>query len=143
TDAPKRFLGENISKKLGLDSNRSVILYQSEIKSKLYVQGRNRKEIAIASKSAGDNQGFSLNRALDLEINFYNNLLQWPGLSKLSFVSPVAANAFSYYRYDYAGSARVNGRVIYKIHVIPLRKYAPAFRGNIYIMKDSWRIYSV
>ena len=143
TDAPRRFLGENVSKRLGLDSNKSIILYQSEAKSKLYVEGRNKKEIVNAEKTAGDNQGFSLEHALDLEINFYNNLLQWPSLSKLSYVSPLADNAFFYYRYSYEGTAEADGRTIYKIKVVPKRRFSPAFKGFLYILKDERRLYSI
>jgi len=143
TDAPKRFLGQNISKTLGLDSSRSVILYQSEAQSELYINGKDKKEVLQAFKSAGDRQGFNLNRALDLQVNFYNNLLQWPELSRLSFVSPLADNAFSYYTYNYEGASEINGQTIFKIKVEPKRRLSPAFSGYLYIIKGEWRLYSI
>lgn len=142
TKTPKRFLGQDVAKTLNLDSGNNI-LYQSETFSKFYLKGDNKKEIMQASKVAGDNQGFSFNRALDIQVNFYNNFLQWQALGTQNFVSPVARNAFSYYRYKLISETEIEGRLIYKVQVIPRYRYSPAFRGHIYIVKNEWRLYSV
>src|SRR5690606_12566428 len=142
-DAPKRILGENVGKTLKLDSNRRGILYQSETQSKLFFRYPERKEIMLASKVAGDNQGFSFNRALDLQINFYDNTIKWAAFGNLQFVSPVADNAFQYYSYQLMGTIIENGLEIEKIKVSPLKKYAPTFSGFIYVIKGDGRLYSV
>jgi hypothetical protein len=67
--APKKILGQDVSQALNLDSNRHGILYQSETKSKFFYNYPHVKENMEASKVAGDRQGFSFNRALDLQIN--------------------------------------------------------------------------
>lgn len=146
--APEKFLGiniDNIGNELGLDSNRTGIIYLSESESlitssppKLF------KEEMISSKFAGNNRSFSFNRASDLQLNFYENYQSIiEGLSSRPFVSPIADNALNYYRYQYLGNQEENGLSINKIRVIPRRKGEPVYQGDIYIVEDSWRIYSV
>lgn len=142
-NAPKRILGQDVAKTLSLDSNRQGILYQSETKSEFFVKYPARKEIMHASRVAGDNQGFSFNRAMDLQVNFYDNTLHWTPLGNQSFVSPVADNAFNYYHFKLLGSSEENGRTIEKIQVIPKSKYSPAFSGYIYLVAGDWRLYGV
>jgi hypothetical protein len=101
--APKKFLGRNIddmAKQIGLDSNRQGILYLSESESKLsYIKPGKYREVMVSSKVSGSNRAFSFNRATDIGINFYQNLLEMEGLSARPFVSPIADNALFYYRY--------------------------------------------
>ncbi len=144
--APKKFLGRNIddlAKQIGLDSNRQGILYLSESESKLsYINPGKYKEVMISSKVSGSNRAFSFNRASDMAINFYQNLLDMEGLSPRPFVSPIADNALFYYRYRLLGTSIENGQMINKIELIPKRSADPVFRGVMYILEDSWRIHS-
>ncbi|GAB3936003.1 DUF5686 and carboxypeptidase regulatory-like domain-containing protein [Mucilaginibacter myungsuensis] len=144
---PKTFLGRDLdemAKRNGLDSNRSGIVYLSESESKYSFKRPNEEhEEMISSKVSGSNQGFSFNRASDLKVNFYENRLDWEGLSNRPFISPIADNALFYYNYKYIGFTTENGETINKIKVIPKRDHDPAFDGYIYIMEDSWRIHSV
>jgi hypothetical protein len=144
--APKKFMGFNIDdlgKQLGLDSNRRGIIYLSESESKLsYQQPNQYREEMVSSKTSGNNRAFSFNRATDLKVNFYENYQSWEGLSLRPLVSPIAEDAFLYYSYKFLGSTVENGEMVNKIQVIPKRASDPVFRGNIYILEDSWRIYS-
>ena len=144
--APKKFLGANIddmAKQIGLDSNRKGILYLSESESKLsYIRPRKYREVMISSKVSGSNRAFSFNRASDMEINFYQNLLELEGLSPRPFISPIADQALFYYNYKLLGTSMENGQMINKIELIPKRSADPVFRGIIYIIEDSWRIHS-
>ena len=144
--APKKFLGRNIddmAKQIGLDSNRQGILYLSESESKLsYIKPGKYREVMVSSKVSGSNRAFSFNRATDIGINFYQNLLEMEGLSARPFVSPIADNALFYYRYRLLGTSIENGQMINKIELIPKRSADPVFRGIIYILEDSWRIHS-
>lgn len=144
--APKKFFGANIDdwgKQLGLDSNRRGILYLSESESKLsYIKPGKYREVMISSKVSGSNRAFSFNRASDIGINFYQNMLDMEGLSSRPFVSPIADNALFYYRYRLLGTSMENGQLINKIELIPKRDADPVFRGIIYIVEDSWRIHS-
>ena len=139
--APKTFFGRDIQKTLDLDTNRKGILYQSESQS-IYncSKPHHVHEEMIASKVAGRNNAFSFNKASDLEINFYNNIILENVLSSRGFVSPIADYALFYYKYKLIGTTVESGININKIEVTPRRKHDPAFRGYIYIADDNWRI---
>ncbi len=145
--APKKFLGTDIDKlgkEIGLDSNRRGIIYLSESESKLsFMEPDKFREEMISSKVSGSNRAFSFNRASDVKVNFYENLQGWEGLSNRPFISPIADNALFYYKYKLLGSTIENGQMVNKIQVIPRRSADPVFRGNIYILEDSWRIHSL
>ncbi|HUH19085.1 MAG TPA: DUF5686 and carboxypeptidase regulatory-like domain-containing protein [Albibacterium sp.] len=148
TKAPKKFFGVNIddvAEEMGLDSNRTGIIYLSESESKITVNPpQDFKEEMISSKVSGDNRAFSFNRASDLQLNFYENYQPvFDGLSSRPFVSPIADNALAYYNYKYLGTSEENGITINKIRVIPKRKSEPLYKGDIYIVEDDWRIHSV
>jgi hypothetical protein len=142
--APKKFLGVDVQKMArenGLDSNRRGIVYLSESQSKYsFMRPDKVHEELISSKVSGSNRAFSFNRASDLQVNFYENLQVWEGLSNRPLISPIADNALSYYKYKYAGTTIENGETINKIQVIPRSDYDPCFSGYIYILEDSWRI---
>lgn len=140
--APKKFFGRDIQKTLNLDTNRNGILYLSESQSKFsYMKPDRIKEEMISSKISGRNNAFSFNKASDMRINFYENLLlENSGLSARSFVSPIAENAMFYYKYKLLGKTEENGVTINKIEVSPRRKNDPVFRGVIYIADDTWRL---
>lgn len=142
--APKKILGRDVQQVLQLDSNRKGIIYLSESESHFNYEGPDKiKEVMVSSKIAGRNNAFSYNRASDLQLSFYQNLVQFNGLSNRGFVSPVADNALFYYRYKFLGTSVVNGQTIDKIQVVPRREFDPVFRGNIYIVDGDWRIYSI
>jgi Family of unknown function (DUF5686)/CarboxypepD_reg-like domain len=145
--APKKFLGNDMGKigrEIGLDSNLKGIIYLSESESKLsFMQPDKFREEMISSKVSGSNRAFSFNRASDIKIDFYENIQHWEGLSDRPFISPIADNALFYYNYKLLGSTIENGQMVNKIEVIPRRSTDPVFRGNIYILEDSWRIHSL
>jgi hypothetical protein len=139
--APKKFFGRDIQKTLDLDTNRKGILYLSESTSKFsFQQPDNIHEEMVSSKVAGRNNAFSFNKASDLMVNFYQNILLENTLSARGFVSPIADNAMLYYRYKLLGVTVDGGATINKIQVIPRREHDPVFRGVIYIKDDSWHI---
>lgn len=141
--APKKFFGQDIQKVLELDTNRKGIIYLSESQSKFNFSRPNSiHEEMISSKVAGRNNAFSFNKASDLIINFYDNYLLENKLSARGFISPIADNALFYYKYKLLGESTENGELIHKIQVIPRRENDPVFRGIIYIIDNSWRIYN-
>ena len=143
-NAPKKFFGRDVATILDLDSNRQGVIYLSETESKLDFKQRNKiKEVMVSSKIAGDDNGFSFNKASDLSVNFYNNILFEDKLCVRGFISPIADNAFTYYKYKMMGTSTENGKTISKIQVLPKRKNLPAFSGVIYIVNDVWRINAV
>ncbi len=146
--APKKFLGvdlDQVGREIGLDSNRTGIVYLSESESRITVKPPDDfREEMISSSFSGNNRAFSFNRAADLKLNFYENLQPiFEGLSARPFISPIADNALGHYRYRLLGSSEEYGLTIHKIAVSPRRKADPLYEGDIYIVADSWRIYGV
>lgn len=142
--APKKLLDNGVSRVLDLDSNGHGILYQSESISQYNYQRPDKvKEITLSSHEAGISPTFSYNKASDLQVNFYQNVFTVDGLSSHVFISPVAQNAFSYYRYYLEGATIENGRTIDKIRVTGRGDGEYSFTGYIYILEGDWRIYSV
>ena len=124
-----------------IDSSRSGILYLSETVSKISFQKPDKmKEVIIASKVSGKDNGFSFNNAAQAEFDFYENYLEF----NAQVISPIADNAFNYYKYKFEGSfADENNQLINKIKVTPKRNSEPAMEGYLYIVDDSWSIYAV
>lgn len=143
-DAPKKFLGQDVgqvTREIGLDSNRRGIVYLSESQSKYSFMAPDKvHEEMISSKVSGSNRAFSFNRASDMRVNFYENFEKWDGISLRPLISPIADNALFYYNYKYIGATVENGNTINKIKVIPRRAHDPCFEGYIYIQEDSWRL---
>jgi Family of unknown function (DUF5686)/CarboxypepD_reg-like domain len=142
---PKKIMGQKINldeeTASSLDSTGSGTVYLSETVSKLtYQKPSDLKEIIIASKVAGNSNGFSYNTARNTYFNFYDNDIKL----NVSLISPIASNAFNYYKYKLESSFfDDNNQLINKIKVIPRRDKEPVFEGYIYIVEDSWAIYAV
>jgi hypothetical protein len=141
-NAPKKILGQEIGDMEGsLDSTGTGIIYLSETISKImFEKPDNFKEKIIASKISGNDNGYSYNSARGSAFDFYNNTVSIG--SKM--ISPIADNAFSYYKYVLEGTFQdENNQMINKIKLIPRRDAEPVFEGYIYIVEDSWAIYGV
>ena len=141
-DAPKTIMGQKFDffDEI-LDSTRSGIVYLSETVSKLTFQKPDKmKEVILASKVSGRDNGFSFNNAGSVNFDFYENYLPF----QINVVSPIADNAFNYYKYKFEGSFFTENRQqINKIKVIPRRDTEPVMEGYIYIVDDSYSIYAV
>ncbi|MCK6695464.1 MAG: DUF5686 and carboxypeptidase regulatory-like domain-containing protein, partial [Thermoanaerobaculia bacterium] len=142
-DAPKKLLGFEIGDMDGmLDSTRSGVLYLSESVSRLHVQTKppRQKEVMISSKVSGDPSGFSMNRATMTDFSLYDERIN----IMRDVLSPLADNAFAYYRFRLLGRyTDENGYNIYKIEVIPKRDEDPTFHGHVYIVDDWWNLAGV
>ncbi len=144
-DLPKKILGKKVD--LGqdmasnLDSTGTGILYLSETISKITFEKPNKlKEKIIASRISGNNKGYSYNTASLSTYDFYENTLDFD----IKLISPIADNAFSYYKYKLEGTFfDENNHQINKIKVIPKRDKEPVFEGYIYIVDDSFAIYAI
>lgn len=141
-DIPEKFMGVEIGDLEGsLDSTRSGVIYLSETVSKIkFERPDNLKEEIIASKVAGDDNGFSFNTALNTDYDFYRNYVDFG----INLISPLADNAFNYYKYTLESTFYDDKQhLINKIKVTPKRDKEPVFEGYIYIVEDSWAIYGV
>ncbi|MFN7313430.1 MAG: DUF5686 family protein [Bacteroidota bacterium] len=127
-----------------IDSNLLGLVYLSESVAKYHFEKPdNVKETMIASRVAGQKQGFSFNRVEDVFINFYEPAVQLSYYSERPFISPVAPLAMLSYSFKFKGTFTVDGNDIYKIQVIPLRKGDPLFHGHIYISSNNYQIHGV
>jgi oligopeptidase B len=127
-----------------IDSNLLGLLYLSESVAKYNFEKPDKvKETMIASRVAGEKQGFSFNRVEDVFINFYEPTVQLSYYSERPFVSPIAPLAMLNYKYKYEGTFVADGNDIFKIKVSPLRKGDPLFNGFIYISSADYQIYGV
>jgi hypothetical protein len=57
-------------------------------------------------------------------------------------VSPLARNAFTYYRYSFEGTFLEGTHIINKIKVTPKRKSQQLVEGYLYILEDLWCLHS-
>lgn len=139
---PKKIAGIKVSIG-GLIDSASGILYLSESESNYFFSQPDKvHEEMIASKTSGKKNGFSYNRASDMDFNFYESAIKNPTLSERGFISPIAPAALRNYKYKLLGIFQENGEMINKIQVIPKRKEDAVFSGTIYIAENSWRIHS-
>ncbi|MEZ4854317.1 DUF5686 and carboxypeptidase regulatory-like domain-containing protein [Flavobacterium sp.] len=141
-DMPKKILGQEVGDLDGnIDSTGSGVIYLSETVSKIKFEKPNKlREEIIASKVAGNDNGFSFNTALDTDFDFYNNYVAF----NINMISPLANNAFSYYKFSVEGTFYDdNNQLINKIKLTPKRDKEPVFEGFIYIVENSWAIYGV
>jgi len=144
-DLPKKILGQKVDigddMASNLDSTGTGILYLSETVSKITFEKPNKlKEKIIASRISGNNKGYSYNTASLSYYDFYDNTLDF----EVRLISPIADNAFNYYKYKLEGTFfDANNQEINKIKVIPKRDKEPVFEGYIYIVDDSFAIYAI
>ncbi len=127
-----------------IDSNLLGLLYLSESVAKYNFEKPDKvKETMIASRVAGQKQGFSFNRVEDVFINFYEPTVTLSYYSQRPFLSPIAPLAMLSYKYTYKGTFIADGKDIFKIEVKPLRKGDPLFNGYLYISSDDYQINGV
>ncbi|TCP28102.1 carboxypeptidase-like protein [Tenacibaculum skagerrakense] len=141
-NAPEKILGQKIGDLGGgLDSTRSGIIYLSETVSKIWYQKKpkNFREVIVASKVSGQDNGISFNRAADVNFNLYKNLVP---VADANIFSPISNYTFSYYKFKLEGTFYdKNGKLISKIKIIPRRENDRVFGGHIYVVEDDWAIY--
>lgn len=141
-NAPEKILGQTIGDLGGgLDSTRSGIIYLSETVSEIWAQKRpkNFREVIVASKVSGRDNGISFNQAADVNFNLYNNLVP---IAEANVFSPISDYTFSYYRFKLVGTFYdKNGKLINKIKLTPRRQNDRVFGGFVYVVEDDWAIY--
>lgn len=125
-----------------IDSNDIGLVYLSESVAKYWHEKPDKnKEQMLASKVAGQKQGFSWNRVGDAFFNLYEPTIDLSYYSDRPFVSPIAPLATLSYKYKFRGSFFVDKKEVNKIEVIPLRKGDPLFHGYIYITSDDYQVF--
>lgn len=140
SDVPGKILG---LVKVGPDFKPGIFYLAESVSELSFRQPNVVQERMISSRVSGDAKGLNFNRAsAGRGLNFYQNLLK-SGFSERGFVSPIASNAFLFYRYELEGSSPQGGLLIHKIKVTPRRASDPVFAGHIYVVDGTWRLQSV
>lgn len=141
--APHTFFKADVAKILNLNPERRGIISLFESISQFNVrQPGEVKEVMLGLKSAGGENPFGFNRATDLQVNLYKNLLSWGGMSKRNYVSPIADNALRFYHYRLLQRFTNDDKVIDVIEVNPKHENEHVFHGVIYVVENDWRLYS-
>jgi hypothetical protein len=142
-NAPQTFFKADVAKVLNLDPERRGIISLFESISQFNVRQPGKvKEVMMGLKSAGGENPFGLNRATDLRINLYENLLSWDGMNNRSYVSPIADHALRYYKYRLLQRFTDDDKIIDVIEVTPKHENANVFQGVIYVIENDWKLYS-
>ncbi len=135
-ETPEQIFGEEIGDLGGiLDTTGQGVLYFSESLSKLYFLPPDEfHEQILASKVSGSDE-FGFNSSLNANLDLYENTLPF----QRPIVSPLADQAFRFYRYQLQGSYFDEaGREINRISCRPRTKDGPAFQGTLYVLEDAW-----
>lgn len=142
-DYPSSIFGQKVTFDDGSDSSKNKMIYLSETIAKYYFQKpAKEKAVVTSTRVSGSAESFGFSNPKFL--TFYDNNIQISNvLNPRGFISPIADNALSFYRYKFLGSYVENGKIINKIKVIPRRTFEPLFSGDINIVEDDWRIHSV
>ena len=132
----------NSTNNLKIDTNYIKLLYFSETYSNIKYNNAKKKITVISSKVHG--QGNTMGIVQDEPFNFYDNkIVVSEFINPRGFISPIANNAFNYYKYKLLGTYFENGQEINIIKVIPKHPYEPVFSGIIHIMENTWRIFAL
>lgn len=139
---PKKFMGEKVDFEDG-DSSQQKIIYLSETVSRFAIDGPSKRKVEVmSSKVSGSSDGYGL--AVPDQYGLYqNNVMISSRVNPRGFVSPLATNALSFYKYKLLGTFYENQKAISRILVTPRRKMEPLFSGEITIVEDDWQLYSV
>jgi len=141
-DFPKKFMGEKVDFEDG-DTSKQKILYLSETVSKFSIGKQSQRKVeVISSKVSGSSDGFGLS-VPDPYSLYPSNVMISTRLNPRGFISPLASNALSFYRFKLLGTFYENQKAISRIQVTPRRKMEPLFSGVITIVEDDWQLYSV
>ena len=128
---------EQEKKKLAAISGISLI--ESELILN-YQHPKKYKEERIAYEAYGDKGGLFIPRFGESEFNFYRNLVFVRAVSEVPLISPLSKTAILSYKYKLIESKIENGRLVYKIKVIPRKKGNATCSGYIYINEGLWNI---
>lgn len=141
-DFPKKVLGQKVDFEDG-DTSRRKIIYLSETISRYDVSRPDKEKTeVISSRVSGQSDGFGL--SAPQFFSFYkDNVFIGNNLNPRGFISPISGNALHYYKYKMEGTFFEDSHMIYRIKVIPRRRYEPLFSGTISIVDGDWRIHSL
>lgn len=126
---------KKINRELAKEGIDSTVAFTQESVSKLhYIRPDQYRDTVISIRTSGEDNNTS-------PMGFVYSSFYEPQV--VTGISPLAPDAFLYYRYEYLGFIEDGGQVINKIKVKPRSKGDSVFEGVIYIVDNSWSIHSL
>lgn len=129
-----------ISKRMEVDDGQTVfrsgdVYMEESVNEVSFHAPDNYEQRVISIKST-----FPWNNDEINPMGLINSSLYQPKIEE--FISPLAPNAFQYYKYHYDGFFEEAGKVIFKITVSPRHNSQQLMRGNIFIVDQLWCLHS-
>lgn len=110
--------------------------YTTESVSEIRFEQPDKVEEKVISVRTSGESGGSPSPTLFINQSFYKDKIA-------EVISPLARSAFSYYKFQYAGSSREGNVEVNKIKVTPRSRGEQVFEGYIYIIENLWAIHSL
>jgi hypothetical protein len=98
------------------------------------------KEVRDGVKKRGSTANIFFKTETEGDFNFYNNLLQIPGLSEMSFLSPISYSGLIAYKYKLVNSFYKDSVKYYRIKVTPRKSGNALIEGEITIQDSTWAL---
>lgn len=98
------------------------------------------KEERSAIKKYGDQGGLFIPIFGEADYDIYDNLMSLKGISDVPLISPVSNAAILSYKYKLESADSIDGRLVYKIKVIPRKKGNATCSGYLYVNDAIWNI---
>ncbi|MEZ4905801.1 MAG: DUF5686 and carboxypeptidase regulatory-like domain-containing protein [Spirosomataceae bacterium] len=125
------FFAKKALKKEGFEEGVPVL--NESVSDITFRQPNNYQQKVISTRNSLDNSAPSPNGFI--LFSFYD-----PGRE---IVSPLSPKAFGYYKFEYEGSFREGDLEVNRIKVIPRAYGEGVFKGQIYIIENTWALHSV
>jgi hypothetical protein len=77
------------------------------------------------------------------ELNFYDNLIDFPQLTQKPLLSPIASTGLLSYKYYYDGAFLEKGKTVFRIRVEPRFRNEALFEGFVFIEDGSYALLGV
>jgi len=126
------FFLEKSLKKEGIEEGRPIL--NESVNEITFRQPNNYQQRVISTRNSLDNSAPSPNAFV--LASFYDPTVG-------DAVSPLSPKALGYYKFEYEGSFREGDLEVNKIKVIPRSYGEGVFKGQIYIIENTWAIHSL
>ena len=126
------FYAESSLKKEGIVEGRPIV--NESVSDLTFKQPNNYQQRVISTRNSLNQDAVNPNAFI--MASFYNATVG-------DAVSPLSPRALTYYKFEYQGSFREGDLEVNKIKVIPKSYGEGVFRGQIYIIENTWAIHSL
>lgn len=126
------FYAESSLKKEGIVEGRPIV--NESVSDLTFKQPNNYQQRVISTRNSLNQDAVNPNAFI--MASFYNATVG-------DAVSPLSHRALTYYKFEYQGSFREGDLEVNKIKVIPKSYGEGVFRGQIYIIENTWAIHSL